>query len=366
MEDPLNTGHPSREDTALYKGMGILLIVLHNYFHWVKPNPGQNEFTFDRERAISLLDGLVTQPLEAVNLLFSYFGHYGVQFFVFLSAYGLARTHIGREIRWAPFMWRRAGRIYPTFVLAVAAHLLFVVTLRNEHLLWFLKAYALKLSMLSAFVPNMQLSMVGPWWFFSFIFQFYAVFPLLNRLAPRYRAGSLLAVAAGGLAITIVANPYLIPHGLNLYFTVLGHLPVLCLGIYLARADKLSVDHRLVLAAAVIFVLGNWFEALWYLAPICVTLLLIASVPRLIERLRAWPPAYRFVMYCGAVSLPLFAIHGMIRQPFTQAANNGGAWYFTLALAVVFLVASLAAAQSMLWIESRGRKWVTASGTRES
>lgn len=362
----MNAGQLSREDTDVYKGVGILLIALHNYFHWVEPNPGENEFNFDRARTISLLNGLQTQPLEAVNLLLSYFGHYGVQLFVFLSAYGLARTYFGREIRWAPFMWHRVDRIYPTFLLAVAAHLLFVVTLWNEHLLWFLKVYLLELSMLSAFVPNMQLTLVGPWWFFSFIFQFYAVFPLLNRLAAQNGPGSLVAVGVGGLAITVIANPYLTSHGLNVYVTVLGHLPVLCLGIYMARADKLSVDHRLVLAAAVTFVLGNWFEPLWYLAPISATLLLIASVPRLIERLRTWPLAWRCVRYCGVVSLPLFAIHGMLRQPFTAAANDRNVWYFTLALAVVFLVVSLATAQSMRWIDSLGRKWAAPAGTHES
>ena len=214
---------------------------------------------------------------------------------MFLSPMGWhARTSVANSM--GAIHVHRAGRIYPTFVLAVAAHLLFVVTLWNEHLLCFSKRmHFIKHAV--AFVPNAQLRS-GPWWFFSFIFQFYAVFRAVEPVGGAVWAAAFW-LSPRRTRDYDVANPYLIPHGLNLYFTVLGHLPVLCLGIYMARADKLSVDHRVVLAAALIFVLGNWFVALWYLAPICVTLLLIASLPRVIERLRAWPRAYRFVRYAG-------------------------------------------------------------------
>jgi peptidoglycan/LPS O-acetylase OafA/YrhL len=162
-----------------------------------------------------------------------------------------------------------------------------------------------------------------------------------------------------GLAITTLGNLYLVPRGLNLYCTVVGHLPVLCLGIYAARAARLPTELRVVLAAAIVFALGTWFKWFWYFAPICAALLLLAIAPGLIRCLRAWPSMYRFVRYCGAISLPLFAIHGMLRLPFRDAANAEGTWYFTLAMAFVFLLASLAAAQVMLWIENGGRRWLS-------
>lgn len=352
-------GHLTKGDTELYKGIGILLIVLHNYFHWVKPNPGENEFTFSSDRTVNLLAALNEQPLESLNLFFSYFGHYGVQLFVFLSAYGLTRAYGGKRLAWTPFVCRRVARLYPTFVLAVLAHALLVVTPWSDSFVWFLKLYALKLSLLSAFYPEMQFAPVGPWWFFSMIFQFYAVYLALDRVAIRYGAKGMLIAGVSGLVITVLGNAYLVPSGINLYCTVIGHLPVLCLGMWFARRESLEAAPSVVALAAVFFVLGMWFEAFWYLAPVSVTLLLLAGVPSLLGRLRKWKTSCCFVRFCGEVSLPLFAIHPIMRAPFVDAANDWGAWYITVALAIAFLVCALAAATVSGFIEDVGRRWVS-------
>lgn len=352
-------GHLRKGDTELLKGLGILMIALHNYFHFVDPSPGENEFRFDGGNVSRLFGMVGQQPLETPNLLFDYFGHYGVQLFVFLSAYGLTRAYAGREIRWAPFFLKRVAKIYPTLVIAVAAYLLFALTPWHQDLAWELKSCAVALSLLSGFVPGYQLSAVGPWWFFSFIFQFYAVFPLLNRLATLYGTRALAAVAVAGLVVTILADPILYPLGfeMGMFGTVVGHLPVICLGVYMARADRFAVDRKLALAAAVVVVFGNWFEPLWYLMPVCVTLLFLAAVPAAIAWLRAQPLAHRFVGYCGAVSLPLFAVNGFLREPFVRPANGFHSWYLSLALAVLFLATSLGAAQAVQWFEQAGRRW---------
>lgn len=357
----MTDGHLSRANTELFKGVGILLIVLHNYFHWVGPSPGENEFNFSRDRTVRLFDMLFQHPLEAVNLMFDYFGHYGVQIFIFLSAYGLARSYMRQEARWLPFMLRRVGRLYPVFVLAVLAHLLFVVTPWHEHLGYFIKVYLLKLSMLSAFVPDMPFALVGPWWFFSFIVQFYAVFPMLNRLTSRHGNRALVATGLGAMGVTVAFNPYVMDHGLNLYVTVVGHLPVLCLGIYLARQKALRIGGGAALAAGLLFGLGLWTRAAWLFAPLCVTVVFLYLLPCLFRVLKATGLTARFVAHCGAISLPLFAIHGMLREPFTEAANAQGQWWFTLVVAAVFLVTSLAAARFMFRAERVVMSWLSGS-----
>ena len=340
--------HISRADTDFYKGVGILLIVLHNYFHWVRPNTGENEFGFNVERTQRLIDGLSWQPLESANLLLDYFGHYGVQVFVFLSAYGLARAYAERDPRWITFMLGRIARIYPVFLLAIVAHFIFVVTPWSPDAWWFVKAYLLKLSTLSAFVPDMQFSLVGPWWFFPFIVQFYAAFPLLNALVRRHGTWTLIAIGSTGVVASAALNPWLTDHGVNLYVTVVGHLPVLCLGIYLARCNGVAVSGVAAALAAVVFVAGWWSRPPWLLAPVCVTVALLYVLPRLAGVIGRWRLADRFVRHCGVVSLPLFAIHGLIRDPFTSAANAQGQWWSTLAGAAAFLALSLVAAQAMV------------------
>jgi len=80
-------------------------------------------------------------------------------------------------------------------------------------------------------------------------------------------------------------------------------------------------------------------------------------MPRAIAWLRARPLAHGFVGYCGAVSLSLFAIHGFIRKPFVHIANDARSWYLTVALSLLFLATSLAAAQAAQWLEQAGRRW---------
>jgi len=45
------------------------------------------------------------------------------------------------------------------------------------------KDIGLQLTLLANFVPGKAMSACGPWWFYSFIFQFYLVFPLMIRIA---------------------------------------------------------------------------------------------------------------------------------------------------------------------------------------
>jgi peptidoglycan/LPS O-acetylase OafA/YrhL len=348
--------HLSKEDVDVYKGVGILLIVLHNYFHWVNPEPGSNEFTFEPDRIVALLRFLKEQPLNAFDLFFSYFGHYGVQIFIFVSAYGLTRTYRDGVDGWLAFMWRRAARIYPTFFLAVVAHAIFVVTFWHPDFVWYLKAYALELSLLSNFWFGNQFFLVGPWWFFSFIFQLYALFPLLLRIAIRHGTAGLIVVGATGLALSVLSNTFLASAGVDIKVTVLGNLTVVCLGIYLARARDLSIPAYAVLAATIVFVAGNWLEPLWYLTPICATVLAIVGLDWGIARMRKWQPAYRAIRYYGTISLPLFAVHGMMRGPFVDHANADHTWYVSVGLGVLFLLAATAAAQLLLWTETIGRK----------
>ncbi|MGA8108635.1 MAG: hypothetical protein WB974_04330, partial [Acidobacteriaceae bacterium] len=94
-----------RRDTTVLKGLAIAAIVFHNFFHFVSP-ARQNEFTFDPARFPVFLHTVV-QPDLAIQAIFSFFGHFGVQVFVFLSAYGLSMSHWDDPAPWARFLWGR-------------------------------------------------------------------------------------------------------------------------------------------------------------------------------------------------------------------------------------------------------------------
>ena len=172
----------TKRDTNIIKGFAILCIVLHNYFHWLVPSPGENEFDFSPARVHSLFDLLGQQPGEFVNILFSYFGHYGVQLFVMISGFGLTLSMLRREQGWGEFVINRLKKLYPLLITGVVVCLLGCLVM-NGRLFnqgeW--REIGYKFLFIHTLIPNSGLSINGPWWFFGLIFQLYLLYPLLFR-----------------------------------------------------------------------------------------------------------------------------------------------------------------------------------------
>ena len=89
----------SKQDSNIFKAIGILLIVFHNYFHFVEPNIGENEFYFSSDVIKNLYYGIINMPSETINILFSCFGHYGVQIFIFISGFGLTISLQNKKLK---------------------------------------------------------------------------------------------------------------------------------------------------------------------------------------------------------------------------------------------------------------------------
>ena len=94
----------SKQQTTLLKGLGILLIVLHNFYHNLTPIMGENEFNFSEEVFWNYYHVLQFSPENLVRVLFSYFGHYGVQVFIFFSSYGLTRKYDQQPLIMSQFL----------------------------------------------------------------------------------------------------------------------------------------------------------------------------------------------------------------------------------------------------------------------
>ena len=83
----------TRTECTAMRGIAILAIILHNYCHYVKGIVKENEYQFFDKRIDGLWEAL-TSPDEFLPMhLFSFFGHYGVPVFLFLSGYGLVRKY---------------------------------------------------------------------------------------------------------------------------------------------------------------------------------------------------------------------------------------------------------------------------------
>ncbi len=311
-------------------------IVLHNFCHWLNIEAKENEYLF----RVSNNDGLwhaLTEPdgMLPVNLL-SYFGHYGVPVFVFLSGYGLAKKYdskpalpvVGfiRHHYLKLFGMLVAGFVAYTIVDAATPH---PFPYRAEYIVAQLLMYINLTEHPSTYIHP------GPYWFFGLMMQFYIVYRLLL-----YRRGITMAVVLVALcwAVQAVCSP----EGDSLRwlrYNCVGSMLPFCAGVLLGRAGFVAAVGRLrrhwaVLCVAALCVLFPmcFFYHTWFWAPLAVIAASVAFVKALPDGAL---PAFTWV---GGVSAAMFVCHPITRKIFIDTSLHRDV-YAGLLLYVVSTVA---------------------------
>jgi len=306
-----------KRDTMVLKGLAISAIVFHNYFHLVTPVQ-PNEFWFDQTAFTSFLE-VVRHPAFTIQAIFSFFGQYGVQVFIFLTAFGLARSYWDAPSSWSTFMCSRVSKLYPMFALAILCWLVLAgtqVSLGNA-IRQSGPAIVCTLAGISNLLPAHYRLPIGPWWFIPFILQFYAIWPFMRRLTARFGWRGLVAVALFSLLVTHFASHILARSGINLLQTPIGHMRGLCLGIAAARYP-IRINVPLAISALVVLLLGNIYELFWpltFLAALIVILFLYM-------RMRASLRNSAVLQVIGHYSMLLFLWNGIVRVPFVSLAKG--------------------------------------------
>lgn len=331
----------------MLKAVGIIAIVLHNYFHLLPGAARENEFAFSADRFPHFL-ALAADPLRVVQASFAYLGHYGVQLFIFLSGYGLALRYWDGSAR-RGFLRSRIGKIYPTFLLSLGLYFLLKLIQdgpagladflgrRGDDLLF------TALGVLTL-IPGRDLPPVGPWWFLPFIMQLYCIWPGLAACARRFGRPGLVLLAAIGLVL-VARGPGLFD--VNLLMTPLGHLPELALGIAVARFGSLP-GTAVAAVAAGLFIAGNPSRALWPLCPVAILIVMLWAYRRAAPALRR----SRLLLWIGEISMPLFFVNGYLRGLFWTWGRTG-VWYLQFAGGIATLAVSIAVAYG-IWRLERG------------
>ena len=334
-------------DSNLYKGLGILLIVTHNFMH-LFPKPRENQFDFYLDRTHDFLLLTYTEPENILRILLSFFGHFGVQIFVFLSAYGLSVKHLQQKPEYWQFLWQRMIRVYPAFLLAILLWICIEGWIIGGYgilgpvkvLFWSLDYILLKVLLISNFMPGQSLQPIGPWWFIPFIFQFYVVFPLLRHLYAVYGNLALLTLSVASILLSILTGGKI--GDLNIYYTVIGHFPVFCIGIYLANnAEKeVTFPNLFIYVALGMYILGNFYEIFWHFSHLAFFLLLLLCFSALTRYLKTIKAAKRVVLFFGGLSMQLFLVNGFLREPYFYWAETCDHWLLTIALCIASLATS--------------------------
>ena len=328
----------SKNDTNIIKGLGILMIMFHNFFHLIAPETGENEFAFSADNFKRFIHLTSSYPLDFIRFTSSYFGHYGVQLFIFISSYGLYLAYRNKNVRWLNFMKRRIGKLYPTLVLGIGLFMLHVF-FQSHQLpdLADLKSILLKFTLLYGFIPNEAETLSGPWWFFSVIVQLYALFPLLLWVLRKTGPNALLVIALSFIAISMILDLFIKIPGTSVYYTFIGQMPIFSLGLYFAAQPQIKISKSILILSIVVFAFGNVNQYVWYFSFVAITLILLAGVILLIPIIRKFKYLSPFLEFTGSISLFLFVVNGLLRWHLIAMAEKYGNTFLTLSLSFAFI-----------------------------
>lgn len=354
----------SKNDTAILKAVFIAFIVLHNFFH-VFPNWNiENEFDFKEERFTFFTDTINWNPFHFIPLLLAYLGHYGVQIFIFLSAYGLYISTRNKPIQYGSFLRDRIWKLYPAFLLAVVMLIVLTVATRpNLDLSGFLLDCLLRLSLLSNFFPHHSFEPTGPWWFYSMIVQFYLLFPFLRMLVNRYGMTPLVLLSAAAIGLEMAFNDALIEKGWFIKTTVIGHLPLIAMGMYFGKKGRIDIPAAIFLLAAAVFAVGNFAKPVWYLSQPAITLVILFIYTRTKQYFTALRETFfaRAVYFVSALSMYLFAVNGFLRHPFVIRVQAAGSMPMKILVVTGFLLFVTLVAMILRFAE---KKFLQLTGSR--
>lgn len=310
-------GDLDKKDTAILKGLAISAIVFHNFFHVIGP-VHENEFDFDPARFPVFLQTVV-HPSAAIQSFFAFYGHFGVQIFIFLAAYGLAKSHWDDANSWITFMWSRVKKLYPMFGLVIFFWALLAAMQVGP--LWVIRDAGPKLLFMLAgisnILPGLELPPIGPWWFIPFIIQFYAIWPLLRRLTNKFGWQGLVVLSIVCFLITYLANPVLAHSLINLTETTIGRMRVLCLGIIAARYP-IRLNVFLAVPAFAIILVGSEYQAVSHFVSLSAVILSLW----LYTKTRVLLRDVKILEQIGNYSLAIFLVNGIVRVPFVAFAST--------------------------------------------
>ena len=363
----------TRTECTAMRGIAILAIILHNYCHYVKGIVKENEYQFFDKRIDGLWEAL-TSPDEFLPMhLLSFFGHYGVPVFLFLSGYGLVRKYekesreqghdygenraTSSPLDSFPFLRYHYLKLLRMFIVGFVLFIMVDAVTPGRFPFHWDNVIAQLLMYINVLSEPDKIIWPGIYWFFGLMMQFYIVYRLLL-----YRRSSWLVVVL--IAVCWLLQVFCDPDGDTLnrlrYNFIGGMLPFglgICFGrslgsgvgsqesgvsrILLGQTLPSKVIYCLLTPVSCLLIIAMSFSFhSWLWIPVVIIIGTIAFVKAL--------PAFilKFFVFFGTYSAAIFVAHPIARKLFITVAWQRDAYdglmlYFVAAIGLSWAVKQL-------------------------
>ena len=249
----MSTPTLNRTECNALRGLAIIGIFLHNYCHWLGPIVKENEYQYI-QRNVDWLHQVMASPDGWLPMhLLSFFGHYGVPVFLFLSAYGLVLKYesgprltqgaerfsitgrhlpnLGEGLRFVRYHYLK---LFKMMIVGFVAFTMLDYLTPGPHHYQSLDIIAM-LGMFNNVLPNPdRIIWPGPFWFFGLMLQLYIIYRLF--IYRRHWAFTVVLMVVC-LALQLCLSPD--GEAMNRYrYNFMGGVLPFCAGLLYARHGK--------------------------------------------------------------------------------------------------------------------------------
>lgn len=341
----------------MLKAVAIVMIMTHNFAHLLDGITPENEYTFRIERVMQLCSSVLHPDADLLLHVLSFFGHYGVPVFLFLSGYGLVMKYErGAAIpRADKFIGRHYVKLLKLMALGLLAFYI-IFYFQQDNFNVSKKNVLAQLLMYVNLLPEPWFRVKpGPYWFFGLMMQLYVLYRLVlyAPLHSTWRRWLWPAVLVMGCWLL---QTWGARQGSPVLYWIRYNFPVAALpfsmGLLAARYPRSFQLRRwqwclVAILAAVCVGVMNFKLQLWLWSPVLVVVAAIALVKALPEC------CHGVLVWLGGVSAMLFVVHPLVRALLLGYAQGGSAVAYAMML--VYLAVSLVLAVGYRWLLNRIR-----------
>lgn len=311
----------TKTECSAMRGIAILAIMLHNYCHFNGKIVQENEYQFlDFNNA--RLWQVLSNPTELLPVhLLSFFGHYGVPVFLFLSGFGLVKkyeTSSTCQANSARFLRYHYLKLFRMLIVGFSIFLVVDAVTPGRFAFHWQNVIAQLLMYINILPEPEKIIWPGIYWFFGLMLQLYIVYRLLFCRRSSW-------VVVGLIVVCWLLQVFCEPDGevLNrLRYNCIGGMLPFGLGIMAGRVPlwhETFLPHKIgwlvvfILASLLVFVMGFSFQS-WLWIPVFIVIGCVAVVKAMPEWL------LKGFVWFGGISAAMFVAHPIVRKLFITVA----------------------------------------------